>query len=79
MWFYFYGRQGGRSKKLINEGDSEANFAYYCLHKLKMLPSQFMELDEHEKAFVIAAIQIKIDTEKKRAKEAERKSKRKGR
>jgi len=44
-----------------------------------MLPSQFMELDEHEKAFVIAAIQIKIDTEKKRAKEAERKSKRKGR
>ena len=79
MWFQFYGRQGGSSKKLINEGDSDANFAYYCLHKLRMLPSQFMELDDYERAFVIAAIQIKIDTEKKKAKEAERKSKRKGR
>lgn len=36
-------------------------------------------MDEQEKAFVIAAIKIKIENDKKRAKEAERKSKRKGR
>ena len=40
-----------------------------------MLPSQFIELDIQEKAFVIAAIQIKIDSEKKKQKEAERKAK----
>nr|DAU10369.1 MAG TPA: hypothetical protein [Caudoviricetes sp.] len=42
-----------------------------------MLPSQYISLDENEKAFIIAAIQIKIDAEKKKAKEMERKSKKK--
>lgn len=42
-----------------------AAIAYYCLHKLKMLPSTFLNLDENEKAFVIAAIQIKTENEKK--------------
>lgn len=42
-----------------------------------MLPSEFTKLDKQEKAFVIAAIQIKIENDKKKEKELERKSKRK--
>lgn len=42
-----------------------------------MLPSEFIKLDKQEKAFVIAAIQIKIENDKKKEKELERKSKRK--
>ena len=34
-------------------------------------------MDEQEKAFVIACIDLKIDADKKRAKEIERKTKRK--
>ncbi len=30
-----------------------------------MLPSQYVGLDEYEKAFVIASIQVKIEGEKK--------------
>lgn len=46
-----------------------------------MLPSQFIELEENERAFVIAAIQIKIDAEKKQNAEMKRnaKPKKKGR
>ena len=40
-----------------------------------MLPSQFLNLDPQEKAFVIAAIDMKIDAEKKQAAEIKRKSK----
>jgi hypothetical protein len=36
-----------------------------------------MNLDEEEKAFVIAAIQIKIENDRKKQKELERKSKKK--
>ena len=57
----------------------EANFAYYALLKLHILPSVFLEMDEQEKAFVIAAIKIKIENDKKKEKEVERKSKKKGR
>lgn len=42
-----------------------------------MLPSQYLNLDEEEKAFVIAAIQIKIDNDKKKQKELEKKVKKK--
>lgn len=42
-----------------------------------MLPSQFVELEENEKAFIIASIQIKIDSEKTKQKELEKKSKKK--
>ena len=40
-----------------------------------MLPSQFVSLDRHEKAAVIAMIQIKIEKDKKDIKEAEKKAK----
>lgn len=42
-----------------------------------MLPSEFTNLDKQEKAFIIAAIQIKIENDKKKEKELERKAKRK--
>ena len=42
------------------------------MHKLHILPSQFVEMDDEERAFIIAAIDIRIDAEKK--KEAELKS-----
>lgn len=50
--------------------------AYYCLHNLNMLPSQFLSLDRYEKAFVIAAIDVKVEAEKKKEKELKSKSKR---
>ena len=42
-----------------------------------MLPSEFLSLSMEEKAFIIAAIDLKIEAEKKQAKEIESKSKRK--
>jgi hypothetical protein len=36
-------------------------------------------MDEEEKAFVVASIKVKIQNDKKREKEIERKSKKKGR
>lgn len=52
-----------------------ANYAYYCLHKLRITPRQFDEMDKYEKAFIIASIQIKKDAEKEQEKKL--KSKRK--
>lgn len=52
---------------------AEYNYAYYCLHKLKIWPSEFAEMDIYEKAFIMACIDLKI----KREKEAEKESKRK--
>jgi hypothetical protein len=43
-----------------------------------MLPSQFLSLDVNERAFVIAAINIKIEKEKEEAKKMKAQS-RKGR
>lgn len=50
-----------------------ANYAYYCLHKLKITPRQFDEMDRYEKAFVIAAIDIKQDNDKEENKKLKRK------
>lgn len=51
----------------------EANIAYYCLHKLHKWPHEFLELSRYERAFVIAAVRIKLDNEKKEAKRVKRK------
>jgi hypothetical protein len=40
-----------------------------------MLPSQFINLTKEEKAFIIAAIQIKAENEKKEAKKMKAKKK----
>ncbi|HAB60565.1 MAG TPA: hypothetical protein DCE48_07655 [Lachnospiraceae bacterium] len=59
----------------MREGDSESNYAHYCLHKFHILPSEFINLDDNEKAFVIASIRVKIEDEKKEQEKAKRKSK----
>ena len=61
---------------LFRSGDGEANYAYYALHKLHILPSVFLEMDEQEKAFVIAAIKIKVENDKKEKRKAESKARR---
>ncbi|MCI8336499.1 MAG: hypothetical protein HFI72_05005 [Peptococcaceae bacterium] len=58
----------------MEEGDSEANVAYYCLHELHLLPSEFLQLDRRERAFIIAAIEHRIEQEKKKEKGMRRKS-----
>lgn len=52
-----------------------ASIAHYCLHKLHMLPSQFLELEEEDKAFVIASVTLKAGKERKDAERIERKGK----
>ncbi len=52
-----------------------ANFAFYALHKLKIKPSEFLEMDDYEKAFVIACIDIRCEEDAKQAKEMEKQSK----
>lgn len=54
-----------------------ANYAYYALHKLRIRPREFEEMDKYEQAFVIASIQVKWDAEAEQQKELKRKSKRK--
>ncbi len=56
------------------EGDPEANYAYYALHKFRWKPSEFLALDPFERAFVIAAIDVKVDKEKREAAALKRKS-----
>lgn len=45
----------------------EANIAYYCLHKLHKWPHEFLNLDRYERAFIMAAVQIKLEHDKKQA------------
>lgn len=52
-----------------------ANYAFYALHKLRIKPSEFSEMDDYERAFVIACIDIRCDEEAKQAKELEKSSK----
>lgn len=52
-----------------------ANFAFYALHKLRIKPSEFMEMDEYEKAFVIACIDLRCEEEAKQVKEMDKQSK----
>ncbi|MGE4215239.1 MAG: hypothetical protein AB7E42_10770 [Anaerotignaceae bacterium] len=43
------------------------------MHKLHILPSEFLQLEKREKAFVIAAIDEKIRIEKEEAKKIKKK------
>ena len=65
-----------KQKKLINEGQWEANYAYFALHKLHIKVSDFISMDRYEKAFTIACIDIRIEKEKKEEEKIKRKSKR---
>ena len=59
----------------MSEGDVEAYYSYYCLHKFRWKPSEFLNLDRYEKAAVIAFIDIRIGEEKKEAAKIKRKKK----
>jgi len=37
-----------------------ASIAHYCLHKLHMLPSQFLALDEEDKAFIVGSLKNQV-------------------
>lgn len=50
----------------------EANVAYYCLRRLHKWPHEFLKLSRYEKAFVIASVEIKLQNDKKAAKEAQK-------
>lgn len=54
----------------------EANVAYYCLHKLHRWPHEFLDLDVQEQAYVVAAVQRKLEKERKEAKKAKKPGKR---
>ena len=49
-----------------------AAYAYYALHKLRILPSTFLAMEREEKAFVIASIQLRAEKEEKERRKVER-------
>lgn len=53
-----------------------AGYAYYALHKLKILPSTFVDLSIEDKAFIIASIRLKIENEKKEMKKMKSRTRR---
>ncbi len=50
-------------KELIYN-DPEASYAHYCLHKLNILPSTYLNLPRNERKYINGSIQLKIDLEK---------------
>lgn len=54
----------------------EANIAYYCLHKLQRWPHEFLGLDVQEQAFVVAAVGMKLEKERKDANKVKKPRKR---
>lgn len=42
--------------------------AYYCLHQFHWKPSEFLGLPRRERAFIAAAVELRIEQEKKEQK-----------
>jgi hypothetical protein len=61
----------------MNEGDSDSFIAYYALHKFHWKPTMLLNMSREEKAFILAAIQIKADHEKEERKKINAKKPRK--
>lgn len=59
-------------------GDPEANFAHFCLQKFGWEPSKFLDLPIKERAFVIASIEVRVESEKKKEAELKAKASRRG-
>ena len=59
-------------------GDPEANFAHFCLQKFGWEPSKFLDLPIKERAFVIASIEVRGESEKKKEAELKAKAARRG-
>ncbi|WP_198957483.1 hypothetical protein [Paenibacillus selenitireducens] len=49
----------------MNEGDAETHYAYFALHKLKIMPHELMALGKHERTAIYAMIDIRVEEEKK--------------
>lgn len=60
-------------------GDPEANFAHFCLQKFGWEPSKFLDLPIKERAFVIASIKVRAESEKKKEAELKAKAAKRGR
>lgn len=56
----------------MEDGDEETTYAYYCLHQLHMLPSQFFSLDRYERAALVAFIDIRAEDEERLRKKLEK-------
>ena len=48
----------------MDSGDSIANYAYYALHKLRIMPWEFIELSPRKKASLIAFIDKRLEAER---------------
>jgi len=46
------------------EGDGEANYAYYALHELHILPHDLIAMERRQRAAIYAMIAIRVDKEK---------------
>lgn len=57
----------------MKEGDSEANYAYYALHELHILPHDLMGMGRREKAAIYAMIDERIKKEKQDMAKAKKK------
>ena len=62
------------AKRVLVPG--KKNQYHYCLHELHLTPSAFYALPRRERAFIIAAIDVRVEAEKKKQKEIERKQRR---
>lgn len=48
---------------------------HYCIQKLHWKPWEYLELNDKQKAFTIASIQLRIENEKKEADKAKKRRK----
>ena len=61
------------------ENDSDSFLGYYCLHKFHWKPTDLLNMSREEKAFVLAAIEIKAEADKEQEKKMKVKTPRKRR
>lgn len=54
----------------------EANIAYYCLHKLHKWPQSSWTLRSRNRAYVVAAVQMKLEKDKREAQKMKKGKKR---
>ncbi len=47
---------------------------HFCLQKLHILPSEFLNLPLKERVFIIASTLVRVDSEKKAIEEAKRRT-----
>ena len=56
------------------DGDLEASVVHFCLQKLHILPSEFLNLPLKERVFIIASTLVRVDSEKKAIEEAKKRT-----